>query len=98
MPPALPPPSRVPVLSSSALSSMPSIPALPPLPKGLQPAPASVPPPKSTMRPPPLPIQAREAPSMFPKSAIHTIDVPASDVSVVDISIVEVLDDFEAVG
>ena len=98
MPPALPPPSRVPVLSSSALASMPSIPALPPLPKGLQPAPASVPPPKSTMRPPPLPMQAREAPSMFPKSAIHTIDVPASDVSVVDISIVEVLDDFEAVG
>ncbi|MGH7283239.1 MAG: hypothetical protein ACRELY_17065 [Polyangiaceae bacterium] len=106
-PPALPPLSRVPMLSSSsssgldarALSSMPSIPALPPLPKGLQPAPASVPPPpRSTMRPPPLPPEARAPASMFPKSAIHTIDVPASDVSVVDISIVEVLDDLEAVG
>ncbi len=99
VPPALPPPSRVPILSSSALSSMPSIPALPALPRGLQPAPASVPPPpRSTMRPPPLPRIAQEPASMFPKPAIHTIDVAASDVSVVDISIVEVLDDLEAVG
>ena len=50
------------------------------------------------MRPPPLPRIAQEPASMFPKPAIHTIDVAASDVSVVDISIVEVLDDLEAVG
>lgn len=117
IPPALPPPSKVPMLSSSALSSSPSLPALPP---------PSLVPPRSALRPPPLPKgltsilppplppsarmstqervqedvlvrEQREEP-MFPPSAVHTIDVPASDVSVLEISVVEVLDDLAEVG
>ncbi|MEO8800016.1 MAG: hypothetical protein ABI551_19125 [Polyangiaceae bacterium] len=83
--PALPPPS-VPPYSDS-------IPVSPGSQSG--PLPAMAMPPRSALRPPPLPREAAEMVRMFPPNPVHTIDVRAEDVSVLEISVVEVLDDIQ---
>ncbi|HEX7666974.1 MAG TPA: hypothetical protein VF407_20735, partial [Polyangiaceae bacterium] len=81
--PALPAPSSPPRASDSQSGPLPAM-ALPP---------------RSALRPPPLPREAAEMEKMFPPSPppspVHTIDVRAEDVSVLEISVVEVLDDIE---
>ncbi len=95
--PALPPPSVPPhsdsIYESTTLGSAET--------SGSQsgPLPAMAMPPRSALRPPPLPREAAEMERMFPPSPppspVHTIDVRAEDVSVLEISVVEVLDDIQ---